>query len=136
LPAGAGRRRDAAALLHHLDAGHDEDAVPGVEVDGGAGHAVATIAVIPSASEGPGRVCGAPPGPPRSLAHARDDASQILNREVDQLLLELVVRRVEKLDGAEAQRLLEHAARVGERFEAVDAVRFAHAAVADAAERE
>jgi len=40
LPAGAGGRGNAAALLHHLDAGHDEDTVARMETDGGAGHAV------------------------------------------------------------------------------------------------
>src|ERR1051326_8234895 len=61
---------------------------------------------------------------------------EIPQRQIDQLLFELRVRRVEKLDRAESRRLLEDAAGVGEGFEAETAVRFADAALADAAERE
>src|SRR5687767_2753579 len=62
---------------------------------------------------------------------------QPAHREVDQFLLPLsAVRGEEHFDGAEGEALVEDAAGVGEGFEAGEAVGFADAAVADAAERQ
>src|SRR5205823_9828288 len=61
---------------------------------------------------------------------------KISQGQIDQLLLELRVRRIHQLNSAEPRRLFEHAARVGEGFEAEPAVRFTDAALADAAERQ
>src|ERR1700741_4242571 len=64
----------------------------------------------------------------------RDSTSEPPHSEIDQLLFQLRVRRIHQLNPAEGQRLLEDAARGREGFESETAVRFSHAALADAAE--
>src|SRR2546428_421102 len=79
----------------------------------------------------------APPPPlTRGRRHSQTRPSQPAHGEVDQLLLELRVRWIEKLNGAEARRLLEHAARVRERLEAEEAMGLAHAALPHSTEGE
>src|ERR1043165_266589 len=61
---------------------------------------------------------------------------EVAKGQIDQFLLQFRIRRIQQLNETPARRLLEHAARVGEGFEAEAAVAFADAAVADAAERQ
>src|SRR5256885_976954 len=80
--------------------------------------------------------CGGHAAAVRAPAWPAHSTSEVLQCQIDQSLLELRVRRIKKLNHAEARRLLEDAARVREGFEPEDAVALADAAVADAAERQ
>src|SRR6266545_4034914 len=74
--------------------------------------------------------------PPAQVTAGGLTPSEVLEGQIDQLLLEVGVRRIQQLNHAEARRLLEDAARVREGLEAEEAVRLSDAAVADAAERQ